>query len=229
MPTLPRVQPGANQDITSRVLTNDYQLPTPGATVSPTIFAARTVLTLPLIGATTVNPSILNSYIGDELVLLCVNNTGTLSGTPLSTTISNLSQPTGLAVVGSTTGGTIAAGTYYYKVAAYNISGESIASAEVSVTNTGATSSNALSWNAVAGAIYYKIYRGTATGAENVFYTSATNSFTDTNAAAAAVVVTTGANVSSIGTLSVTAGKKGTIYMVFDGATWVETGRAVTV
>jgi hypothetical protein len=121
MPNSPRITPGANQDITSRVLTNDYQVLTYAASLSPIVFAARSVLTCALTGALSINPSIANNYIGDELVLLFTNGTG------------------------------------------------------------------------------------------------------------GALVVTTGANVSSIGTLSVGAGKKGSIYMVFDGATWVETGRAATV
>jgi hypothetical protein len=50
-----------------------------------------------------------------------------------------------------------------------------------------------------------------------------------TNGTGGSLTVTTGANISSIGTLAVTAGKKGTINLVFDGATWVETGRAATV
>lgn len=50
-----------------------------------------------------------------------------------------------------------------------------------------------------------------------------------TNGTAGALVVTLGANCSVTGTLSVAAGKKGTITLYFDGATWVETGRAATV
>jgi hypothetical protein len=122
MPATPRIVPGKNQDITSRVLTNDYQAPTYAATISPVVFAARTVIgPIAITGALTINPSIANSYIGDEMVMIFTNGTG------------------------------------------------------------------------------------------------------------GALVVTTGSNISSIGTLSVAAGKKGTIYCVFDGATWVETGRAATV
>jgi hypothetical protein len=121
MPTA-RITPGTNQDVTSAVLNNDYQAPVYAATISPVIFAARTVIgPIALTGALTINPSIAQSFIGDELALIFTNGT------------------------------------------------------------------------------------------------------------AGALVVTLGANVSSIGTLSVAAGKKGTIYAVFDGATWVESGRAATV
>ena len=73
------------------------------------------------------------------------------------------------------------------------------------------------------------------TGALNINPSIAQNFIGDelvllfTNGTGGALVVTLGANVSNIGTLSVAAGKKGTIYAVFDGATWVETGRAATV
>jgi hypothetical protein len=49
-----------------------------------------------------------------------------------------------------------------------------------------------------------------------------------TNGTGGALVVTAGANCSVNGTLSVAAAKKGTISFIFDGATWVETGRAAT-
>jgi len=122
MPNTSRIKPGVNQDVTSRTLTNDYQAPAYAATISPIVFAARTVIgPIALTGALTINPSIAQSYIGDEIAMLFTNGTG------------------------------------------------------------------------------------------------------------GALVVTLGANVSSIGTLSVAAGKKGSIYATFDGATWVETGRAATI
>ena len=91
----------------------------------------------------------------------------------------------------STVGGTLAAATYYYKVAAiYQNTGESLPSAEVSIATTGATSSNTITWTAPLGSAAitgYKIYRGTAAGAENVYYTVGNVlTFTDTGAAATA-------------------------------------------
>lgn len=122
MPAISRIIPGANQDVTSRVLTNDYQSPAYAATISPNITMAKTVIgPIALTGALTLNPSVANSYIGDTLDVLFTN-------------------------------GTIGA-----------------------------------------------------------------------------LVVTLGANCSVTGTLSVAAGKKGTISFMFDGSTWVETGRAATV
>lgn len=84
----------------------------------------------------------------------------------------------------STTGGTLAAGTYYYVVTALNANGQTIKSNEQSIATTGTTSSNTITWGSVTGATGYEIYRGTATGAENVYYTvGAAVTFTDTGAA----------------------------------------------
>jgi hypothetical protein len=82
----------------------------------------------------------------------------------------------------STSGGTLAAGTYYYQIVTVDIYGNTTTgSQEISATTTGTTSSIGLTWTAVTGAASYRIYRGTATNAQNVYYTSATNSFTDIN------------------------------------------------
>lgn len=93
-------------------------------------------------------------------------------------------------IVGSTTGGTLAAGTYYYVVTAIMTGpGESIASNEQLVVNTGTTSSNTISWTAPTGMTItgYKVYRGTSAGAESVFYSPGNVlTFTDTGAASTA-------------------------------------------
>jgi hypothetical protein len=99
-----------------------------------------------------------------------------------------LSPPTGLLAIGSSTGGTLAAGEYYYVVTAVNANGETTVSNEASVTVAG-SSSVVLDWQQ-AGANYfgptgYKIYRGTASGAENELIgtvSSTTLTFTDTGA-----------------------------------------------
>jgi hypothetical protein len=86
----------------------------------------------------------------------------------------------------STTGGTLAAGTYFYVVTAILSTGETVASNEVSITTTGTTSSNTITWTAPLGMTVtgYRVYRGTSTGAENVFYAPGNVlTFTDTNAA----------------------------------------------
>lgn len=92
--------------------------------------------------------------------------------------------PVGLSGATSTTGGTLSANTRYYVVTAIDSSGgETVISNEVTITSTGSTSSNTLNWTAFAGASSYRIYRGTAAGAENLYFTSGTNSFIDTGGA----------------------------------------------
>lgn len=89
----------------------------------------------------------------------------------------------------STTGGTLAAATYYYVVTAIYATGETIASNEVSIATSGTTSSNTITWTAPVGMTVtgYRVYRGTATGAENVYYAPGNVlTFTDTGGASTA-------------------------------------------
>lgn len=104
---------------------------------------------------------------------------------------SGLPAPVLAAVATSNAGGTLAAATYFYKVTALDGNGETVASNEQSVVTAGATSSNLVAWQPVAGAVAYRVYRGTAAGAENVFYTvgagaNGATSFLDTGAMATA-------------------------------------------
>jgi predicted secreted protein len=102
-----------------------------------------------------------------------------------------LAAPGTVTPTPSASGGTLAAATYFYKVTATNGAGETIGSPEATATTTGSTGSVALAWVAVSGATGYKIYRGTAAGAESVSFTSVTNSFTDVGAAGTAGTVPT--------------------------------------
>src|SRR5438067_101494 len=83
-------------------------------------------------------------------------------------TVTPLTAPTLTLGSTSTTGGTLPAGATYWKVTATAANGEGIGSNEVTASLTGSTSSQPLSWTAVTGATGYKVYRGTAAGAENV-------------------------------------------------------------
>lgn len=95
-----------------------------------------------------------------------------------------LAAPVANAPTTATTGGTLGAGTYYYKVTALGVQGETNGSNEVSITTTGSTSSNTITWAAVTGATGYKVYRGTQAGQESAYYTvGAVTTYTDTNAA----------------------------------------------
>ena len=112
------------------------------------------------------------------------------TGAP-ATEIGNLGPTTLNAPVGSTTGGALPAGTYFYKVTALGLHGETIGSNEVSVTTTGGTSSVALSWTAITGAASYRVYRGTAAGAESIYFAATGATFTDVNGASTAGTVPT--------------------------------------
>lgn len=99
----------------------------------------------------------------------------------------NQPAPVQTAPSTSTSGGTGLAATtqYFYVVTAIGPLGESLKSNEQNVTTgAGGTNSNTINWNAATNATGYRIYRGTATGAENVYYTVGNVvTFLDTGAA----------------------------------------------
>src|SRR5438132_2566515 len=99
-------------------------------------------------------------------------------------------------LLASTTGGTLATGTYYYQVTALDGLNETTPSAEASVAVTGPTGSVSVTWQGswltyVQGVVHYKVYRGTSSGAENVYYlrpltSQTTETYMDTGATATA-------------------------------------------
>lgn len=107
---------------------------------------------------------------------------------PLSWQTTNIvSTPTGVSATAGT-GGTLAAGTYYYKVVARTLTNRGVyarstASAEVSAT-TGASGSVTINWAAVPNANEYYIY-GRNSGGQNIRFsvTAPTVTFTDTGGA----------------------------------------------
>jgi hypothetical protein len=92
-----------------------------------------------------------------------------------------LATPSGVSAT-VTSGGTLAAGTYYYVVTALDSSSLSSAkSTEVSCTVDGSTTNACqISWNAVSGAAKYRVWRGTSSGAENQYFETTATSYTDT-------------------------------------------------
>lgn len=104
-----------------------------------------------------------------------------------------LTPPTGVTATPSGTGGTMAAGTYYYRVTALNAWGETLGSIEQSATVPGGgTGSVAITWTPPAGTVTgYRIYRGASTGSQDTYYTDAASPFTDTGAAGTAGTVPT--------------------------------------
>lgn len=101
--------------------------------------------------------------------------------------------PTGVAVATATTGGTLAAATYGYRVSAVYPWGESAASAEVTVTTTGTTSENTISWALPSQATAAKVY-GRTSGGELLIATVAagTSSYLDTGSVTPSGALPTG-------------------------------------
>ncbi|WP_346925878.1 hypothetical protein [uncultured Arthrobacter sp.] len=92
----------------------------------------------------------------------------------------------------ATTGGTFAAGTYYWKVTAINVAGETIGSNEATQA-IAANGTQVLNWSAISGATGYKVYRGTAPGAQSTLVATLGTvvTYTDTGIAGTAGTVPT--------------------------------------
>lgn len=109
-----------------------------------------------------------------------------------------LSTPTSVTANGQTSGGSLAAGTYFYRVVArLAIAGGQIARSAAStevpgVVETGAAGSVTLSWAAVANATTYYVYKGNS-GGQNIRFsvTAPTTTFTDTGASGTTEAVPT--------------------------------------
>ena len=128
------------------------------------------------------------------------NNGVTLNGSLVETgshTLAQLTAATAPAGVGSTTGGTVAAATYYAKVVALDAMGYVTGAESTGVTTTGTTSSIVWSWTAVTGAASYQLWVGTSTNGESTYFASTTTSYTQTTSAGTAGTIpstnTTGA------------------------------------
>jgi hypothetical protein len=109
-----------------------------------------------------------------------------VSGNMLTLTLetSQLADPSGAPTgTAATTGGTLPAGDNYARIAAVDATGNVTEAGDESanVPTTGATSQIAWTWPAVSGAVSYRIYVGTTTGGEDSYFTSNTNSFTQTD------------------------------------------------
>ena len=90
----------------------------------------------------------------------------------------------------STTGGTLAAGTYYYKVAARSQGGSTLCSASANATTTGSTGSITVTLAGVVnGAVGYDFYRSTTSGGTYAYIGSCVNQvFIDTGFSASGAV-----------------------------------------
>src|SRR6185295_15368506 len=107
---------------------------------------------------------------------------------PLSWRDPIVATPAAVSATAVPGGGSLAAGTYSYKVAARAVSGQLInavskPAAEVSATiAAGTTGGVSITWTPVAGAAEYLVY-GRAAGAENVYWITTSPNFTDSGAA----------------------------------------------
>lgn len=131
--------------------------------------------------------TIIGVNVSGSSITLSLPTTSTLTGTALVAQLA----PVGLAVGAAVAGGSLTAGTYYYRVSAtFNANGtpiETIASNEASGTTAGGNLTLPLTWTAVTGASGYKIYRGTSAGSENkllaTLTSGTTTTYSDTGAA----------------------------------------------
>jgi hypothetical protein len=105
-----------------------------------------------------------------------------------------------LTLGSASAGGTFAAGTYYWKITAINARGETIGSNEVSATLT-LNQQQVLNWGAISGATGYKVYRGTATGAQDRLVTTlgTVTTYTDTGSAGTPGATVPTANTAAVG------------------------------
>lgn len=96
--------------------------------------------------------------------------------------VTNLAAPVLSAPTTATTGGTLAAATYFYKATYTNVNGETVGSNEISQATTGTTSTTTFTIGAApAGATGTKVYRSTTTGTEVLLDTLATTPTTYTD------------------------------------------------
>ncbi len=123
-----------------------------------------------------------------------INVDTTNSRVAVDSSFAAMTSPTISANTTATTGGTLAATTYYYEVTALDgTGGQTAPSAQVSQTTTGAASTVTLTWAPITGAEGYNVYRSTTTGVyttDSVYSTLGTVSganltFTDTGTTAA--------------------------------------------
>jgi peptidoglycan/xylan/chitin deacetylase (PgdA/CDA1 family) len=87
-----------------------------------------------------------------EIATITATPTGSQDKKIVSQQDSTLLNPTLTSATSSTSGGTLADGSYYYVITAVNSRGETLASTERSATTSGTSGSVALSWPAVSGA-----------------------------------------------------------------------------
>jgi hypothetical protein len=103
-------------------------------------------------------------------------------GGRLASIASAAQTPTGTPAI---TGGSLLAGSYYAKIVAVDQYGTATAAGTESAVATvasGSTGSVAWAWTASTGAVSYQIWVGSVTGGQLTYFTSTTNSYSQTTA-----------------------------------------------
>ena len=122
--------------------------------------------------------NIASNGIGGNLNTLPLNGSLNQTGSLRVLALANATAPTGVA---SATGGTVSASTTNYAyISALDSIGNTLGVQSAAVTTTGTTSSIVWSWTAVVGASSYRIWCTTSNGVYSNYFTSTTNSFTQT-------------------------------------------------
>jgi len=139
---------------------------------------------------TTAVSSQVNTNFSDVTTYINNRNSGSSAWDALLVAGASVFQANGLfgaAAVGgatatATTGGSLGAATYYYKV--YPVFGSVVGqpSIEKSVVVGGANNAVSLSWSSATGATAYRVSRGTSQGSQSGYYTVTATSYTDTGA-----------------------------------------------
>jgi len=119
-------------------------------------------------------------------------NDSVADATEISTLPVGNSGPLGLVSLALPTGGTFAAGTYFWVVTAMVSATETARSPETTALVTGTTGSVVLTWLPnVVGATGYKVYRGSVATGENILVTTLGNVITYTDTGSAGTPATT--------------------------------------
>jgi hypothetical protein len=134
--------------------------------------------------------------------------------------IGSLTVPTLNSAVGSASGGTLPAATYFYRIVAFDTEGLlTTGSNELSVVTTGSTSSVALSWSLVQGAAGYRVYKSNVSNSYSSYISVNgvnTTTLTDTNQAVTSGTIPA-ANNSSYGLFDSTRLRTNNITLVNNG------------
>lgn len=123
-------------------------------------------------------------------IFIPVSPVGVTAPVPtVSSAIVGTAIPSGVTAVGSASGGTLAAATYYYKVVSVDARGLTVGSTEVSATTTGTTSSVTIGWTAAPGAVSYRVYKGVASNTQTAYFSTSSLNYVDTGVAGTAGTV----------------------------------------